>query len=119
MMSAKGDLFGATEPPTKPSRRSGPRRAEALAPTSESPFVSKLTEGLTRRNMDELINDLSDEDLGYLALVGTRALKRRLARSQPRGMRVNGARGQGSAVERALQDIAGELRTYENSDDAW
>jgi hypothetical protein len=74
----QGDLFGF-QPVADPSRRRTPAgRPKATEPLSPMEFANHAT----RSDLGSLVAGLGDEELTYLALACTRALKRRLFRSR-------------------------------------
>lgn len=113
----QGDLFGATPPP--PPAPGKPRRGDSkprdLVPEPE--ITAQPVRQLTRLNLEEIVHSLEDEDLGFLALMATRRLKRQVARSQSRAGR--GVSARVSPAERNLQALAEELRAFDDHDEVW
>jgi hypothetical protein len=73
----------------------------------------------TRPEIDDLLDDLPDQELAYLAVEATRLVKRRLARGQGRGLRPKGS-GRGlSPLDDALRRIGGELMEFEDPGETW
>lgn len=116
----QGDLFGAPEPPAKPARRTPPPkpvREEIRAGKTVS--LEALGSKATRPEIDELLDDMPDQELAYLAVEATRLVKRRLTRGQGRGLRSKGSGRGRSPLDDALRRIGGELMEFEDPGETW
>jgi hypothetical protein len=114
----QGDLFGGTPAPSLAPKkpRKGSTKPREVAPEPES--SEQPNRQLTRLDLEEVVNGLEDEDLGFLALLATR-LKRLVARSQSRAGLGRGASGRISPAERSLRALADELRAFDDHDEVW
>jgi hypothetical protein len=116
----QGDLCGATPPPAKPARRTSlPKAVCEESKTPEPMLLATLGAKATRPEIDELLDDMPDQELAYLAVEATRLVKRRLVRGQGRGPR-HKAGGRGvSPLDDALRQIGGELMEFEDPSEGW
>jgi hypothetical protein len=116
----QGDLFGASPPPAKPTRRTAPPRpVREEIQRSEPVSLGTLGAKATRPEIDEFLDGMPDQELAYLAVEATRLLKRRLARGQGRGLRPKGV-GRGRApLDEALHRIGGELMAFMDPGETW
>ena len=115
----QGDLFGATpslSPAPRKSRKGGSKPREVVP---EPEITVQPVRQLKRLDLEEIVQGLEDEDLGFLALIATRRLKRQVVRSQNRAGRGRGGSTRGSPAERNLQAIADELRAFDDHDEVW
>jgi hypothetical protein len=79
----QGDLCGATPPPAKPARRTSlPKPVCEESKTPEPMLLATLGAKATRPEIAELLDDMPDQELAYLAVEATRLVKRRLVRGQ-------------------------------------
>jgi hypothetical protein len=115
----QGDLFGGTPAPSLAFRkpRKGSTKPREVAP--EPRPTEQPNRQLTRLDLEEVVHGLEEDDLGYLALLVTRRLKRQVARSQSRAGPGRGASGRLSPAERSLRALADELRAFDDHDEVW
>jgi hypothetical protein len=116
----QGDLFGTPAPKPVAVKRPGPTKGEApKEPPVQPASLTHLAQRLSRYELEDMVNELGDEELAHLVVRGFRVLKKRLARSgQGGGRRASNARRQ-SALNRALQEIATELSSFDEPDADW
>jgi hypothetical protein len=83
--------------------------------------VALATSGqrMTRAEINDLLDSLSDQKLACLAVEATRVVKRRLARGQGRGPRPKGTGKGKSPLEETLRRIGGELMEFEEPSETW
>jgi hypothetical protein len=73
----------------------------------------------TKSEIDEFLDGLLDQQLAYLVVEATRLVKRRVARSQGRGLRTRGSNLRKSPLDDALRRIGSELMEFEDPGETW
>lgn len=118
-MRGKGTYSAPRHRRHQPPRKSpkGVSKPREVVPKPE--ITAQPVRQLTRLDLEEIVHGLEDEDLGFLALIATRRLKRQVARSQNRAGRGRGGSARLSPAERNLQAIADELRAFDDHDEVW
>jgi hypothetical protein len=82
-------------------------------------LLATLGAKATRPEIAELLDDMPDQELAYLAVEATRLVKRRLVRGQGKEPR-HKAGGRGvSPLDDALRRIGGELMEFEDPSEGW
>ena len=115
----QGDLFGTPPPPAKSARRVAPSKLAREGPRApERVSPGALGASATRPEIDELLEELSDQELAYQVVEATRLVKRRLVR-QGRRPRPKGDRKGKSPLGDALRRIGGELMEFEDPGETW
>jgi hypothetical protein len=87
--------------------------------TGEPVSLGALGAKATRPAIDELLDNMPDQELAYLAVEAMRLVKRRLTRGQGRGLQLKGAGQARSPLDDALRKIGGELMEFEDPGEAW
>jgi hypothetical protein len=89
------------------------------APVREIASLAILGQRAPRAEIDELLNGLPNEELAFLLVKATRAVKRRFAREQGRVLQPKGAGRGKSPLEDALRRIGGELMEFDDPVETW
>ncbi len=112
----QGDLLGTLRHLT--NRSAGPPRRGRCVRRHRRQSQCRWASS-ARRQLDELLDGMPDQELAYLAVEATRLVKRRLVRGQGRGLRPKGAGKGESPLDDALARIGGELMEFEDPGETW
>jgi hypothetical protein len=115
----QGDLFGATPAPSSAPTKSRKGGSKPREVASGPETIERPVRQLTRLDLEEVVHGLEDDDLGFLALLATRRLKRQVAQSHNRAGRGRRDSSRVSLAERSLRALSDELRAFDDHDEVW
>jgi hypothetical protein len=116
----QGDLFGAPAPKPAAAKRLAPTESEIpKEPPVQAVSLASLAQRSSRYELEDMVNEIGDEELAHLVVRGIRILKKRMARAgKGGGDRTLNARRH-SPLDRALQEIASEISSFDETDGDW